>query len=931
MQEFPYVLSEYEEINSLLYKPINSTQRIKYTCFGTSPNYVVLGSTSGSIYLFSRKPCSFLQLIPLSEGAVSRVLVSPDEKIIALTTTRRVVCLVSLKPTPKLIAISMEHINEQVNCLCWNDNSSEVYIGDCNGKVSVMTLSIFTVNGMFQAPACTLMNLDSAIVQLSFSSPLLLVSTLTRCYICDTVQEQYKQVGNKTRNGEFGACFYKTYITETKSTANIQKEEKLINRKRSFNFIPEGISSIQEDNFPKMFCARPGSRLWEVSANGHVIKTHQFKEALAVPPVTTCRPNMKKSTYQKQMEQSWTPQSINFSHLFVVAEKYLFSYTSSGLYIVDPATATVILWNNEFSNISMAETVENRIYLMTSDGEFHCLILCFLDSLILRLYNRKKYSECLEICLLYKVQLKTLIKSTEINKICDVENKLEVLRDDELSTLLHPLTLLLESNSKTCPKKLDSGIVVVNSGNSNLKEEENFRYKSHCSSQNNESPYETELTTETDAVVRSSNEPTNEAEQDEDSNCNTASKIENNDQDLSENKKELDSNKNAMQSIQADLEAVYVLVGNIRLSMNEGELEALISAVDRRINVIKHSYESLTDLKSFVYEIVRSAELYYFNTLLENVPIQLIQSTDNKYIIKQIMKAFVNVNAQTCRRCTCGSPCPTNELAEPKFLGIGRSLLKRFVVENKEHCISVCNRVPYMWREYLPVHVEQRDVPLNDLLQQCLQIRDNVVLSILLPLLDGKHWNLVATYVKQGKEGQCLFCGKSIKNGNNEISIQWSTVIHEIMKKQGPDIAMTFLVKLEKAIPNVPIDKSIFQSLVFTKILYQHGMKRVVNFNKNTLGSSEYNTMCSTRIRDQLVEVLEKDLGRAINKNVFGSGAHHWGMHFQSKFSTCPCCTLSLQTPVLLGNNGIAIFGCGHAYHVNCMIEKKLTTCNLHS
>lgn len=38
----------------------------QYTCFNTSSSYIVLGSTSGSIYLFSRKPCSFIQLIPLS-------------------------------------------------------------------------------------------------------------------------------------------------------------------------------------------------------------------------------------------------------------------------------------------------------------------------------------------------------------------------------------------------------------------------------------------------------------------------------------------------------------------------------------------------------------------------------------------------------------------------------------------------------------------------------------------------------------------------------------------------------------------------------------------------------------------------------------------------------------------------------------------------
>ncbi|XP_078051093.1 WD40 repeat domain-containing protein pink [Augochlora pura] len=921
MQDFPYVLSEYEDINSVLYKPINFTQRIKYTCFNVSFNYIILGSTIGSVYLFSRKSYSFLQVIPLSEGAVSRVLISPDEKVIALSTVRGAACLISLKPTAKLITVSSEHINEQINCLCWNDTSSEVYIGDWNGKISVMVLPTFKFTSMFQTSSCTLMDLDSAIVQLSFSSSLLLASTLTRCYICDTVQEHYKQVGNKTRNGEFGACFYKTYQTDDNNTPVTPKEEKLVNRKRIFNFIPEGSSNVQEENFPQIFCARPGSRLWEVSANGVVMKTYQFKEALAIPPVTICKLNLKKSTCQKQMEQNWIPQSVNFSHLFVIAKKYLFSYSSRGLYILDPVTSTVVLWNNEYSNIAMADTVENRIYLMTTDGEFHCLTLSFLDSLILRLYNTEKYYECLEICLMYKVQLRKLISSLEIDKVCEVENKFQILRNDELSTLLHPLMNLLESNFKASPKKLDSGIVVVNSGNSVLDEEETFRLKSasHCIKQN---------------CVSESKEETNEINKSEDTNCNTAHQEENSDERVSEeSKEELDPNRSAMEKIQADLEVVYALIGNIRHSMSEGELESIILDVDWRMNVIKDSYETLTDLKGFLYEILRSAELYYFNTLLENVSMQLLQSTDNTHIIKQIMKAFVNVNAQSCKRCTCGSPYSTNELAEPKFLGIGRSLLKKFVNENQEQCINLCNSVPYMWREYLPASVEQNGVLMSDALRQCLQIRDIIVLSMLLPLLEGKLWNLLAVYSKQTQEGQCLFCGKYIKYENNETleMIEWSAVIHEIMKKQGPDFAMALLVKLEKTIPNVSIDKSVFQSLIFTKILHQHGMKRTINFSKNSLDSSEYNTMCSAKVRDELVDVLEKDLGRSVSNNTFGSGAHHWGMQYQNNLSTCPCCTLSLQTPVLLGNNGIAIFGCGHAYHVNCMIEKKLTTCNLHS
>lgn len=919
MLEYPYVLSEYDEINSLLYQPINSTQRIKYTCFNTSSNYIVLGSTSGSIYLFSRKPCSFLQLIPLSEGAVTRLLISPDEKTIALATTRGSVCLVALKPTPKLIVVSTEHVHEQINCLCWSDNSTEIYIGDGAGKVSVMVLTIFTVNGMFQAPACVLMNLDSRIVQLNFSAPLLLVSTLTRCYVCDTVQEQYKQIGNKGRNGEFGACFYKTYPREANSSSFAQTEEKQVNRKRLFSFIPETDNNLQEGNFPKIFCARPGSRLWEVSANGVVVKTHQFKEALAVPAVTVCRRNAKRAGHKNRVEETWLPQSINFSHLFLIAEKYLFLYTSNSLYIINPASATVVLWTDEFANIAMAETVENRIYLMKNDGEFHCLTFSSLDSLIVRLYNRKRYYECLETCLAYRHQLQQLISETEITKISNIESKSRELRSDELSTILHPIIRLVQPKLDTSPKKLDSGIVVVHSGNTDLNNEETFREKFQVHSSSPSSRTATKVQTSGEA-------PGVPTDFSNDANCNTASLESENCNEITPTTKD---ESNLTQRVQSDLETIYALASRVRPGLSGVELEKIILDVEERMNAIKDSYETSLELKNFAHQVTFTAELYYFTTLLENTSVQTIRSA-SAGVLNELVKAFVKANEQSYTKCTCGHSFPTSQLAEPKFLGVGRSLLKRFMEESEEESTKLCNRVPYLWREYLPVYVERQGVQ-NELLRQCLQIRDNTVLSFLLPLLDAKQWTVVATCFTELKEGRCLFCTKSVKEGNCERVIDWTDVTREIIKKQGPDVAMTFLTKLEKAIPNVPIDMSIFQSLVFTKLLYQHGKKCAVDFNKSTVESSQFNTMCSTKVRDQLIEVLEKDLGRKINKSIFGDGAHHWGMRYQNQSSTCPCCTLSLQTPVLLGNSGIAIFGCGHAYHVNCMIEKKLTTCNLHT
>lgn len=68
-------------------------------------------------------------------------------------------------------------------------------------------------------------------------------------------REKFWRVGNKERDGEYGACFFP------------QNKGLLVGQP------------------PLLFCARPGSRIWEASFNGEVLSTHQFKQLLACPPL----------------------------------------------------------------------------------------------------------------------------------------------------------------------------------------------------------------------------------------------------------------------------------------------------------------------------------------------------------------------------------------------------------------------------------------------------------------------------------------------------------------------------------------------------------------------------------------------------------------------------------------------------------------------
>ncbi|XP_011299713.1 Hermansky-Pudlak syndrome 5 protein homolog [Fopius arisanus] len=929
MQESGLVLSQYEEINSLLYKPIIATQRIKYTCINVSTSHIVLGSTSGSLFLFTREPCTFQQVIPLSEGPVTHVQISPDEKTVALSTKRGSVCIVSLKPSAKLISISNEHLRETVTSLCWNSKSSEIYVGDNKGKISTIVLSIFTVNGMFQAPSCALMHLDSSIVQLDYNLHYLLVSTLTRCYVCDTSQEQFKQIGNKARDGVFGACFMKKSPIELEKNSSTDEDKNV--RKVSLNSI---IGPTDEESV-LIYSARPGLRLWEVNLNGTVLKTHQFKDALAVPPSEIFKSSLIKSisTDVDNEQHDHIPQIINFSHLFVVSRRYLLSHTNNSLCIIDPTNAAVVLWTDKLDTIAMAQVVDDKIYLMNTNGTFQCLMLSSIDYLIIKLFETKLYHDCYNACMTFRSDLLKLIESNNSVMLEDFNDC-----SNELVTVLQPIISVIQSNYNTQPKRLNSGIVVVNSGHS-IASRNNGRYEKDQDS-----------SSDSEIVCRSVIKPMRKLENKNTDEMNIKGDL----TELGEGFAELKMSKNGEDSmeinggeegssiprrkeiesatagIQSDIQPLYTLISTLKSSMTLEDLEDTIFRIVKSIQEINFKYEDIVELKIFLYEVVRSIERLYFHALLENISPEVLmrrEGSDNSYVVEEVLRAFVDLNGSDYSECTCGFPMFRGS-SESKFGDIGQLLVKRFSEESEDNCVKLCKSVPYLWRNYLRICID-RGERIDHLLRLCLQTRDNTVLSIILPLVEDNSWDIVADCDDRMRTGRCISCGRD--EGNHEERIDWSGVAHEILKREGIHATMKFLTDAEKKLPRIKLKESIFQSLICTKLLSRHGFEQVVEFNRSGEGGKEYSSICSKEARENLADALEKDLDRPVNNRVFGSGAHHWGMIYKTKSSVCPCCTLSLQTPVLLGNNGISIFPCGHAYHVNCLIQKKITKCYLHS
>ena len=328
----------------------------------------------------------------------------------------------------------------------------------------------------FQSSSLLLMTLDSWVIQLDFHEDHLLVSTLTRCYVCNTYLETCIQVGKKLRNGEFGSCFclvnkrnrINFNINEVVEPSEINDLEEINSLSQSFeeqqkvslecaeeaevvNVHPVPVNKEYEKNHEfstkewRGFCARPGSRLWEIDKNGQVLMTHQLKNAMSVPSSSVItftddrdpdifNDKMIKSMVMPSLEKKYSensllkencnlnqsfndkksinnqiyssspgynviPSSVSFRKLLPFYDNYLLAISSHGIYIVDPLNSKVLVWTQCSEEISSIKICRNIIIYSTTSAVTKKLIVSTLDVAILILHSKSLYRLCAKLCL----------------------------------------------------------------------------------------------------------------------------------------------------------------------------------------------------------------------------------------------------------------------------------------------------------------------------------------------------------------------------------------------------------------------------------------------------------------------------------------------------------------------------------------------------
>ncbi|XP_070503530.1 BLOC-2 complex member HPS5 homolog [Chironomus tepperi] len=366
---------------------ITSKQPAVYKSIDISKDLIVYGTdkSTGALFIYKRSPYSFFKAISGSQsikGPITHIKISNDQQSIAYANAFGDIAVHSLKSSALLSRTAFGKLEAPCSALYWHYSDNEIYCGDISGNLSIITLTYFIGRNLINIYVNNILNeLEGVIEQIDGFNEFLLVSSSTKTILCNNEKEEFKQIGNRPRDGKFGACFvadYEALEAQQSKLTTIDQEvfEKML------------IENI------KIYSCRPGMRLWEADLNGNVLKTHQYKNANFTA---------QKIAIMGNHEIDSSPVLFNKIHQFQLAlpldNKFVFTWNSSGFYIIDPKESKVIFWNNEFDGaIANAKIIQNNtIYLYLKDGRLLELKFYKLQHYALFLCNSEKIMQACEL------------------------------------------------------------------------------------------------------------------------------------------------------------------------------------------------------------------------------------------------------------------------------------------------------------------------------------------------------------------------------------------------------------------------------------------------------------------------------------------------------------------------------------------------------
>uniref|UniRef100_A0A8C1T2T0 Hermansky-Pudlak syndrome 5 protein homolog n=1 Tax=Cyprinus carpio TaxID=7962 RepID=A0A8C1T2T0_CYPCA len=401
-----HVLAEFDCLDPLLSALRLDSGRIKCTCLSVSRKWLALGTSAGGLHLIQRDGWKQKLILTHKEGSITQVSCCPhDEDFIAVATSQGLVVVwelhVERRGRPERVSVSWEHRGQTVTSLCWDTAALRVFAGDVGGKVSCVRAGSSKLgkgSAFVMFPVQTITTVDSRVVQLGYSDGHLVVSSLSRCYLCDTEREKFWRVGNKERDGEFGACFF-----------------------------PQGPAGQRGQAL--LYCARPGSRIWEASFSGEVLSTHQFKQLLACPPLPLVSYN----------------------------DQNLLSWTDSAIYIFTPHSGQVLLWT-EVKDVVEISVFRHELFCLHGDGRLSHLSLMSPERCVERLMKRENWTLAATVCCMLQHAIITsrARKSLPVDRLEQLKAQLSSASQQQLIGQLEDVISKLEPLDSACSSRRSS-------------------------------------------------------------------------------------------------------------------------------------------------------------------------------------------------------------------------------------------------------------------------------------------------------------------------------------------------------------------------------------------------------------------------------------------------------------------------------------------
>ncbi|XP_027702592.1 Hermansky-Pudlak syndrome 5 protein isoform X1 [Vombatus ursinus] len=425
-----HVLAEFESLDPLLSALRLDSSRLKCTSIAVSRKWLALGSSGGGLNLIQKEGWEQRLLLSHREGAVSQVACClHDDDYVAVATSQGFVVVWELnqerRGKPERIYVSSEHKGRRVTSLCWDTAVLRVFVGDHLGRVSAIKLNT-SKQGKAAAtfvmfPVQTITTVDSRIVQLDYLDGRLLVSSLTRSFLCDTEREKFWKIGTKERDGEYGACFF-----------------------------PGRSSGTQQ---PLIYCARPGCRMWEVSFEGEVLSTHQFKKLLSSSPL----PVINLRSEPEFNSTVGSSQSLTFPKLLYLSEQYVLTWNERGIYIFIPQNVQVLLWS-EVKDIQDVAVCRNELFCLHTNGKVSHLSLLSVERCVDRLLRKSLWALATHTCLLFQnsIVLGRARKTLPLDKLEHLKSQLDTTTHSDLIVQLEEFISKLEPLDSACSSRRSS-------------------------------------------------------------------------------------------------------------------------------------------------------------------------------------------------------------------------------------------------------------------------------------------------------------------------------------------------------------------------------------------------------------------------------------------------------------------------------------------